>query len=79
MIELTVHTQPMMSGRIDVKCPNCKQRTAHYPSLTLVKIERCVQCNFPLAEAPKLYKNETFKFDWHFFRKSNLSASTESP
>jgi len=69
MMTLLVHTQEMMSHRIDVMCPNCGERLIHFPKVPNNDVRQCFHCNVPIPASLKLYKDRTARFYWHFYKQ----------
>lgn len=72
MITIAVHTQNLMSGRMDLKCPNCQHRSCFYPNMTVPK--QCPDCNFMLPDVKELYKSKLTRVHWHFFKVFTADA-----
>ncbi len=67
MVEITIHDQPMMNGRIDTRCPSCGSKTAHYPHLPTSYIGKCGHCGLMLPNGIRLYRDKEVRVNWHVF------------
>jgi len=73
MMMLQVHSQLMMSNRIDVICTNCTQRMVHFPKVPLSGINKCTRCGLIMTDVLKLYTSEEHRFYWHFFKRKKFN------
>ena len=68
MIEVVVHTQRMMAGRIDIRCPHCKSVTACYSYASMVnRIKKCSACEAVLPDSITIYDDAVMRMYWHFY------------
>lgn len=73
MIEVTVHTQKMMSGRIDIKCPNCNSLAAYYTKVAIIRpSKKCLLCNYLLPDGVAMYHHLEDRINWHFYRAARV-------
>lgn len=75
MIEIIVHTQKLLSGRIDVKCPSCRAVTAHYHALSITKqLKICQVCNIVLPDSVTIYRDAATRINWHFYKEQLVTS-----
>jgi hypothetical protein len=62
MITMTIQVQKLMSGRIDVECPNCGNQEAFFMTCPF----RCPDCGTSLPDVAELHDNLAKRKAWHF-------------
>lgn len=65
MITVNVHTQIMMSNRMDITCPACGLKEAFYFSCP----EECTTCKTPYPDVKALVDDLPIRILWHFFNE----------